>query len=171
MTRLAGMREGLSPDDLDGLLERPLVAVLATYRANGDVLLSPVWHRWREGGFDVVTGGDDVKVRHLRGDPGRASSSTSTPRLVGASSSEAARCLVAPKPTSSATSLSGTSATRRAGPTRTAAMTTPSSGSSPAVYAPGNSPTTSKWRSRAGQEEPRDGRACGSNQRWLDPPG
>jgi PPOX class probable F420-dependent enzyme len=63
------MRKGLSPDDLDGLLERPLVAVLATYRANGDVLLSPVWHRWRDGGFDVVTGGDDVKARHLRGDP------------------------------------------------------------------------------------------------------
>jgi PPOX class probable F420-dependent enzyme len=63
------MRTGLGPDDLDGLLERPLLGVLATYRANGDVLLSPVWHRWRGGGFDVVTGGDDVKVRHLRGDP------------------------------------------------------------------------------------------------------
>jgi PPOX class probable F420-dependent enzyme len=68
VTRLAAMRKRLSPDDLDGLLERPLVAVLATYRANGNVLLSPVWHRWRHGGFDVVTGGDDVKVRHLRGD-------------------------------------------------------------------------------------------------------
>jgi PPOX class probable F420-dependent enzyme len=63
------MRKCLSPDDLDGLLERPLVAVLATYRANGDVLLSPVWHRWRDGGFDVVTGVDDVKARQLRGDP------------------------------------------------------------------------------------------------------
>jgi PPOX class probable F420-dependent enzyme len=63
------MRKGLGPDELDGLLERPLVAVLATYRPNGDVLLSPVWHRWRDGGFDVVTGGDDVKVRHLRNDP------------------------------------------------------------------------------------------------------
>ena len=63
------MRKGLGPDDLDGLLERPLVAVLATYRADGDVLLSPVWHRWRDGGFDVVTRGDDVKVRHLGGDP------------------------------------------------------------------------------------------------------
>jgi PPOX class probable F420-dependent enzyme len=62
------MRKGLRPEDLDGLLERPLVAVLATYRANGDVLLSPVWHRWRDGGFDVVTGGDDVKARHLRAD-------------------------------------------------------------------------------------------------------
>jgi PPOX class probable F420-dependent enzyme len=63
------MRDDLGPDDLDGLLERPLVAVLATYRANGDVLLSPVWHRWREGGFDVVTGANDVKARHLRADP------------------------------------------------------------------------------------------------------
>jgi hypothetical protein len=63
------MRKGLSRDDLDGLLERPFVAVLATYRANGDVLLSPAWHRWRDGGFDVVTRGDDVKARHLRGDP------------------------------------------------------------------------------------------------------
>jgi PPOX class probable F420-dependent enzyme len=63
------MRHGLGPDDLEGLLERPLVAVLATYRATGDVLLSPVWHRWHDGGFDVATGGDDVKIRHLRRDP------------------------------------------------------------------------------------------------------
>jgi PPOX class probable F420-dependent enzyme len=63
------MRKGLDPDDLDGLLERPLVAVLATYRESGDVLLSPVWHRWRDGGFEVVTRRDDVKVRHLRNDP------------------------------------------------------------------------------------------------------
>ena len=63
------MRDDLGPDDLDELLERPLVAVLATYRASGDVLLSPVWHRWRDGSFDVVTGEDDVKARHLLEDP------------------------------------------------------------------------------------------------------
>jgi PPOX class probable F420-dependent enzyme len=63
------VRKGLGPDDLDGLLDRPLLGVLATYRANGDVLLSPVWHRWHAGGFDVVTGQHDVKVRHLRADP------------------------------------------------------------------------------------------------------
>ena len=62
------MRKGLGPDDLDGLLERPLVAVLATYRADGGVLLSPVWHRWRAGGFEVASRSDDVKVRHLRRD-------------------------------------------------------------------------------------------------------
>ena len=59
----------LGPADLSDLLEQPLVAVLATYRMDGGVLLSPVWHRWREDGFDVVVGPNDVKLRHLRRDP------------------------------------------------------------------------------------------------------
>lgn len=63
------MRKHLRPEDLGDLLEQPLVAVLATRRADGGVLLSPVWHQWRDGGFDVVTGADDVKVQHLRRDP------------------------------------------------------------------------------------------------------
>jgi PPOX class probable F420-dependent enzyme len=63
------VRKNLPVEDLGDLLERPLVAVLATYRANGDVLLSPVWHEWRDGGFDVITGSGGVKVRHLRRDP------------------------------------------------------------------------------------------------------
>jgi PPOX class probable F420-dependent enzyme len=62
------MRKNLPAEDLGDLLERPLVAVLATYRRNGDVLLSPVWHEWRAGGFDVVTGDGGIKVRHLRRD-------------------------------------------------------------------------------------------------------
>jgi PPOX class probable F420-dependent enzyme len=63
------VRKNLRPEDLGDLLERPLVAVLATHRADGGVLLSPVWHQWRDGGFDVVTGGHDVKTEHLRRDP------------------------------------------------------------------------------------------------------
>ena len=63
------MRKNLGADDLGDLLERPLVAVLATYRRSGDVLLSPVWHEWRAGGFDVVTGHDGIKVQHLARDP------------------------------------------------------------------------------------------------------
>jgi PPOX class probable F420-dependent enzyme len=63
------VRRNLAPDDLGDLLEQPLVAVLATYRATGDVLLSPVWHRWRDGGFDVAVGANDVKLKHLRRDP------------------------------------------------------------------------------------------------------
>jgi hypothetical protein len=42
------MRKGLKPDDLGDLLELPVLAVLATYRRNGTVLLSPVWHEWRD---------------------------------------------------------------------------------------------------------------------------
>lgn len=63
------MRTHLSVEDLDGFLDEPLVAVLATLRKDGGVLLSPVWHEWRGGGFDVWTGADDVKARHLRRDP------------------------------------------------------------------------------------------------------
>ena len=63
------MRRGLTPDGLGDLLELPLVAVLATYRRDGTVLLSPVWHEWREGGFTVVTTSAGVNARHLRRDP------------------------------------------------------------------------------------------------------
>jgi len=63
------MRKGLTPDELGDLLEQPRVAVLATYRRDGTVLLSPVWHEWRDNGFNVVTLSDDVKAGHLRRDP------------------------------------------------------------------------------------------------------
>jgi PPOX class probable F420-dependent enzyme len=62
------VRRNLSVEDLGDLLELPLVAVLATHRRDGNVLLSPVWHEWRAGGFGVVTNGGDVKARHLRRD-------------------------------------------------------------------------------------------------------
>src|SRR5262245_9846810 len=63
------MRKGLTMDDLGDLAELPLLAVLATYRRDGTVLLSPVWHEWRDGGFNVMTGNRDVKAAHLRRDP------------------------------------------------------------------------------------------------------
>jgi PPOX class probable F420-dependent enzyme len=59
----------LGPTDLIDMLEQPLVAVLATYRMDGGVLLSPVWHQWRDGGFDVVVYASDIKLKHLRRDP------------------------------------------------------------------------------------------------------
>jgi PPOX class probable F420-dependent enzyme len=62
------MRRDLTVDDLGDLLELRLLAVLATYRPDGTVLLSPVWHQWRDGGFDVVTGSRGVKAAHLRRD-------------------------------------------------------------------------------------------------------
>jgi PPOX class probable F420-dependent enzyme len=64
------VRTRLSIGDLGDLLEQPIVAVLATYRADGSVMLSPVWFEWRDGGFNIWTGdANDRKVRHLQRDP------------------------------------------------------------------------------------------------------
>jgi PPOX class probable F420-dependent enzyme len=63
------MRTDLTVEDLGTFLDEPLVAVLATLRADGSVLLSPVWHEWREGGFNVWVEAKNVKARHLRRDP------------------------------------------------------------------------------------------------------
>jgi PPOX class probable F420-dependent enzyme len=63
------VRKELTVADLGDLLEQPLLAVLATYRVDGTVLLSPVWHEYRDGGFNVCTTGAHVKARHLRRDP------------------------------------------------------------------------------------------------------
>jgi PPOX class probable F420-dependent enzyme len=59
------VRRGLSVDELGDLLEQPLNATLATYRRDGSVLLSPVWHEWSDGGFSIITGANDVKLRHI----------------------------------------------------------------------------------------------------------
>jgi PPOX class probable F420-dependent enzyme len=60
------MRKGVSIEELGDLVERPFNATLATYRRDGSVLLSPVWHEWRDGGFSIITGSDDVKLRHIQ---------------------------------------------------------------------------------------------------------
>jgi Pyridoxamine 5'-phosphate oxidase len=63
------MRKDIPLDELGDWLALPLVAVLATYRKDGNVLLSPVWHRFRDGGFDVVFFPGSLKVRHITNDP------------------------------------------------------------------------------------------------------
>jgi PPOX class probable F420-dependent enzyme len=63
------MRTHLRLEDLGSFLGEPRVAVLATLRRDGAVLLSPVWHEWRDGGFNTWMVAEDVKVRHLRRDP------------------------------------------------------------------------------------------------------
>lgn len=63
------MRRGLRPEDLGDLLSSKLSCILATYRSSGEVLLSPVWFVWRDGGFELSLGREDTKVKHLRRDP------------------------------------------------------------------------------------------------------
>jgi pyridoxamine 5'-phosphate oxidase-like protein len=62
------VRTNLTVDDLGDLLSLPIVGTLATYRKSGDVLLSPVWFEWTDGGFNIVIGRNDVKAQHLRRD-------------------------------------------------------------------------------------------------------
>jgi PPOX class probable F420-dependent enzyme len=62
------MRKNIGIENLGDLFDRPIVATLGTYRRDGSVLLSPVWHEWRDGGFNVVAEGRDIKVEHLRRD-------------------------------------------------------------------------------------------------------
>jgi PPOX class probable F420-dependent enzyme len=63
------VRTGLTIEDLDGFLDEPLLAVLATLRRDGSVLLSPIWYEWREGGFNMWVETNNLKARHLRNDP------------------------------------------------------------------------------------------------------
>lgn len=64
------MRTDLRPDDLDGFLDEPLIAVLATRRKDDSILLSPVWFEWREGRMHVWAASEDEgKVRHIKRDP------------------------------------------------------------------------------------------------------
>ena len=62
------MRTNLTVEDLGNLLDQPVVAVLATLRMDGSVLLSPVYFEWREGGFNIWVEQQNVKARHLRRD-------------------------------------------------------------------------------------------------------
>jgi PPOX class probable F420-dependent enzyme len=64
------VRTSLTADDVADLLEAPLVAILATRRADDTTLLSPVWFEWRDGGFNVWASPDDKgKVGHIQRDP------------------------------------------------------------------------------------------------------
>ena len=63
------MRKDIPLDELADFLALPIASVLATYRRDGGVLLSPVWHRWRDDGFDVTCFPGDIKVKHLQNDP------------------------------------------------------------------------------------------------------
>ena len=63
------MRKNLSVDDLGDLLQRPILAILATHRKDGRILLSPVWHEWSDGAFLLTTWANDIKSKNLANDP------------------------------------------------------------------------------------------------------
>jgi hypothetical protein len=55
--------------DVRTLLEMPSAAVLAVYRADGSILMSPVWFRAGEGWVEIVIAEGDAKLDRLRADP------------------------------------------------------------------------------------------------------
>lgn len=63
------MRTHLTVDDLGDFLEEPRLAVLATIRKDGTVLLSPIWFEWRSGAFQLWIEKENVKAQHLRREP------------------------------------------------------------------------------------------------------
>jgi PPOX class probable F420-dependent enzyme len=64
------MRTNLSIADLGDLLERPIIAVLATRRPDDTTMLSPVWFEWDSEAVVIwTTGMKEGKNRHLAADP------------------------------------------------------------------------------------------------------
>jgi hypothetical protein len=63
------MRRNLRPNELGDLFDRPLNAVLGLHRQSGSILLTPVWHLFRDGSFYVQVPGGDRKIAMLRRDP------------------------------------------------------------------------------------------------------
>ena len=63
------MRKNLQVEDLGDLLEKPILAMLATRRQDGRILISPVWHEWVDGGFLITTWANDIKSKNIKADP------------------------------------------------------------------------------------------------------
>ncbi len=62
------MRKNLQLEDLGDFLDQPKCATLATHFKDGTILMSPVWHEWKDGGFTVAVASEDIKARHVRRD-------------------------------------------------------------------------------------------------------
>ena len=63
------MRRNLQPSELGDLLDRPLNAVLGLHRKGGSILLTPVWHLFKQGSFYIQVPGGDRKIAMLKQDP------------------------------------------------------------------------------------------------------
>ena len=137
------MNRGLSAEQLGGLLDERHLATLATVRADGSIMLSPIWYIWEDGGFTLGMAAGDGKLKHIAREP----------RVTIVVADEAfpyrgfelrgvARMLDVPYGPRSGGSRAATSA--RPHPTTTTTTGAgPSCGSSPATRAAGTSPTTS----------------------------
>ncbi len=58
----------MTPEQMAEFLERPLVAVMVTLRADGSPHAIPVWYEYRNGEFIVFSSDTFVRVKNLRRD-------------------------------------------------------------------------------------------------------
>lgn len=58
----------MTPEQMAAFLERPLVAVFVTLRANGAPHAIPVWYEYRNGGFVIFTSSMFQRVKNLERD-------------------------------------------------------------------------------------------------------
>ena len=58
----------LTPEQMAEFLERPLVAVMVTLRADGSPHAIPIWYEYRGGDFIVFTSDTFVRVKNLKRD-------------------------------------------------------------------------------------------------------
>lgn len=63
------MRTHLQITDLGDLLVQPLNAMVATSLTNGEIMLTPYWHEWRDGGFSLFTLAGGLKHRRMERNP------------------------------------------------------------------------------------------------------
>ena len=63
------VRRNLQPSELGDLFDRPLNAVLGLHRRDGSILLTPVWHLFKQGSFYVQVPGGDRKIAMFKRDP------------------------------------------------------------------------------------------------------
>jgi PPOX class probable F420-dependent enzyme len=63
------VRRNLQTSELGDLLDRPLNAVLGLHRHDGSILLTPVWHLFKQGSFYFQIPGGDRKIAMLDHDP------------------------------------------------------------------------------------------------------
>ncbi len=63
------MRKHLQVADLGDLLDQPLLAMVATTLSNGEIVMTPYWHEWRDGGFNLFTLAEGIKHRQMQRNP------------------------------------------------------------------------------------------------------
>ena len=68
--RFGGLTDAvrIRPQSRRILLERPFNAIIGIRRVDGSILLTPVWHLFRDGAFSFQVPGGDRKIRMLERD-------------------------------------------------------------------------------------------------------